>query len=435
MAEKLKEIDLTKVPEQVAKNIEEIAKLAGEKAATEAFNSFQSKVEAFSKTREWSSGMGATPPEVNRAMDISIVAVKSGNNPVAYIPKAEIGKGEKTFANLGEFVRAVVMHDKRLAMMPNVLKAMGELIGSTGGFFIPYEFKPEVLMLIIESQVVRPRATVIPMATDTLVYPRFVDTSHVTSIDGGLTGNWLAEASDISGTTTDPAVGQVRLIAKKFGALIKFSNELLMDSPISIIPLINQRARIGIGFREDYNALWGNGANQMVGAFSTMNHSLVSVARAVTSSITYDDIVAMQAALFPSSYDKSVWVVSPSGLKDILRLSLAVGTGGSAVFITNVSGQTAAQSFPMTILGRPLIISEKMAALGSAGDIALADFSYYLIGDRMDLTAVMSDQRFFETDQTAIRLVERLDGAPWLDSTLTAANGSDTLSPFVRLAA
>ena len=41
---------------------------------------------------------------------------------------------------------------------------------------------------------------------------------------------------------------------------------------------------------------------------------------------------------------------------------------------------------PRTLIGRPLIFSEHLAALGTVGDILLADFSYYLIRDRMAMT-------------------------------------------------
>ncbi len=111
-----------------------------------------------------------------------------------------------------------------------------------------------------------------------------------------------------------------------------------------------------------------------------------------------------------------------------------MGTGGNAVWIANIPGQNAANAMPMQIFGRPLVISEKMQTLGTKGDIALCDFSYYIIGDRMDMTIAASTERYFEKDQTGFRVIERLDGAPWIDSALTAYNGTDTLSAFVCIA-
>jgi hypothetical protein len=45
-----------------------------------------------------------------------------------------------------------------------------------------------------------------------------------------------------------------------------------------------------------------------------------------------------------------------------------------------------------------------------------------------------SDYRF-ANDQTAFRILQRVDGRPWLKSAIEPANGGDDLSPFIELAA
>jgi HK97 family phage major capsid protein len=338
---------------------------------------------------------------------------------------------EETARGLSGFAKAVYMRQHNQTVPDAVGKALGEVTGAAGGFLIPYEFRPELLKLIIEDQVVRPRAQVVPMATDTLWYPRIVDTTHATTVHGGVKGTWTAEAATLG--TGDPAFGQMQLIAKKFTDYVTVSNELLSDSPISIAPLLGTLLREGLGFFEDHDMIWAKGAGQVLGIMNS--GCLISATRTKTSHITYDDIRGIQTRLFPSSYKRAFWVCSPGALADILNLSMAVGTGGNGVFITNIPGQSAADSMPVNIFGRPLIVSEKMADLGTAGDIMLADFSYYIIGDRMDLTLTSSEHVAFATDQTAFRIIERLDGAPWIDSALTPNNGGSTLSAFVTLAA
>ena len=341
------------------------------------------------------------------------------------------GMTAETTRGLAGFGKAVYMREHNMGVPEPVAKALGEVQGSTGGFLVPYEFKPELLKLIIEDQVVRPRAQVVPMATDTLWYPRIVDTTHATTVHGGIKGTWTAEAGTLG--TGDPAFGQMQLIAKKFTDYVSVSNELLADSPISIAPLLGNLLREGLGFFEDHDMIWAKGAGQVIGIMNSP--CLISATRTTTSHIKYDDIRNMQVRLFPSSYKRAVWVCSPGALGDILNMSLAVGTGGNGVFIANIPGQSAAQDFPMTIFGRPLVISEKMADLGTAGDLLLADFNYYIIGDRMSLTLTSSEHVAFATDQSAFRVIERLDGAPWIDSALTPNNGGSTLSAFVTLAA
>ena len=112
-------------------------------------------------------------------------------------------------------------------------------------------------------------------------------------------------------------------------------------------------------------------------------------------------------------------------------MALPVGTGGSAVMIAPGAGTQAPQ---MTLLGRPIKWSRKApAALGTQGDISLADFGLYGVADRQDVRLETSEHAFFFQDQTAFKVIERVDGQPLLLTPLTPENGGPTLSGFVQL--
>ena len=105
---------------------------------------------------------------------------------------------------------------------------------------------------------------------------------------------------------------------------------------------------------------------------------------------------------------------------------------GSALANTEV----ASTGPPMTILGCPVVFTEKAPGLvGDQGDINFVDFGYYLIGDRQVMSAKSSEHVEFGSDKTAYRIIERVDGVPWLSSAITPQNNGPTLSPFVQLAA
>lgn len=88
----------------------------------------------------------------------------------------------------------------------------------------------------------------------------------------------------------------------------------------------------------------------------------------------------------------------------------------------------------MKILGLPVIKSEKTPGiLGTQGDISLVDFSYYLVGDRQVMSAMSSPHFKFGNDMTAYRIIQRVDGRPWLQSAITPQNNGPTLSPFIQL--
>ena len=74
-----------------------------------------------------------------------------------------------------------------------------------------------------------------------------------------------------------------------------------------------------------------------------------------------------------------------------------------------------------------------MPNLGQPGDVLLADWKYYLIGDRQATTLASSTHFRFRSDLTAWRAVHRVDGKPWLSEPITLADGVDQISPFVIL--
>ena len=74
-----------------------------------------------------------------------------------------------------------------------------------------------------------------------------------------------------------------------------------------------------------------------------------------------------------------------------------------------------------------------MPALGTRGDVILVDPSLYVIGDRMMLEVTPSEHVNFLKNQMTWRVVERLDGQPWMDKYITLQDNSTTVSPFVVL--
>ena len=87
-------------------------------------------------------------------------------------------------------------------------------------------------------------------------------------------------------------------------------------------------------------------------------------------------------------------------------------------------------------LGRPVVVTEACAALGTSGDIILWDPKGYLSvvktgGVRSDVSIHL----WFDQSVTAFRFVMRMNGQPWLGAAVARKNGSNTLSTVVALAA
>lgn len=86
-----------------------------------------------------------------------------------------------------------------------------------------------------------------------------------------------------------------------------------------------------------------------------------------------------------------------------------------------------------TLGGLPVVLTEACQALGTRGDLILANMGGYRFTARGDRLAV-SSHIYFDRDLTAYRLVSRIDGAPILRAPTTPPNSSNSRSHFVVLA-
>ncbi|MFE2311666.1 phage major capsid protein [Streptomyces sp. NPDC059441] len=347
----------------------------------------------------------------------------------AHNPDAPGALVDKHFANSIDYVRNIWHKNaspdaEKLGALRNAASSVSP---ADGGFLVPETLRSQLLQLALEQAVVRPLATVVPMESARVPFPMIDTTTNAGSVFGGMVAYWGEEGAALQ--DSNPKFGRVELDAKKLTGLSAVPNELLQDSITSFSALIETLWPKALAFEEDNKFQTGSGTGEPLGFRGAGNSAAVTVSRATGSKIQYVDVIGMYARMLPSSLSSAVWMCSPDALPQLLQLSLTVGTGGNSVFVVN-----AAAGMPMSIFGRPLIITEKGGILGSRGDLAFVDLSYYLVGDRQIMTADSSTDYNFGTDKTTFRIIQRVDGRPWIQSAITPANGStSTLSPFVEL--
>ena len=349
-----------------------------------------------------------------------------------YNPDAMGAKFDKDFTSATDFLYSISEHsfkDRDLATKLSGLKnAMSSMAGSDGGFLIPEVLRAELLQVALETSVVRSRARVVPMDSLTVPFPMVDSTSNASSVYGGITGYWTEEGATL--TESAPKFGRVVLNAHKLTLYTEVPSELIQDSRPSMTALIDQMFPEAMAWFEDVAFFIGGGVGEPLGFLNAA--ATVSVDRTGSSSgtVVWADVVAMYSRMLPQSLNRAVWIVSP----DVFPALATMTVGNVPVWIGNSPSGGGAASPWGTMLGRPLIISEKAKALGTAGDINFVDFGFYLVGDRQAMSARQSEDYRFKNDVTAFRVIERLDGRPWLNSAITPQNGStNTLSPFVSL--
>ena len=319
--------------------------------------------------------------------------------------------------------------NKRSKML-EIQNSYGSTVPSDGGFLIPEVLRSQILMLALENSIVRPRATVIPMDSLKVPIPAVDETSRVSSIYGGIIAYWTEEGAPL--TDSSAKFGQVTLDAKKLTAYAAIPNELFADAP-AFGGFFNNTFPAAIGWFEDIAFLTGDGTDKPLGVMNGAGTLSVTRTTPASSTIVYNDIVNMYSRLLPQSLDNSVWVASHDAFPQLAELTFTPAGGSTPVPVMLWQMNAVGTPVP-TLLGRPLIRSEKVGPLGSAGDIGLFDFSQYLVGDRQSMSADSSSDYLFGNDKTAFRIIERVDGRPWIQTPLTPHNGSaSTLSPYVIL--
>lgn len=350
-------------------------------------------------------------------------------------------KVDDLFVDSSEFFQATHWDETRVARnadlsnkrakLKEIMNSFGSEVPADGGFLIPETLRSDLLEVALEHAIVRPRAQVIPMESLRVPIPTIDSTSNVSSVFGGIICYWTEEAAAL--TESQASFGRVVLDAKKLTAYAEVPNELLADAP-AFSGFFDDKFPMALAWYEDIGFMNGTGAGEPIGYVNCP--ASVQVAAEVgqpATTVVWENLVKMYARMLPTSLQNAVWIASIDVFPQLATMALSVGTGGSAVWMGNLQTPGSA-SPPVSILGRPVIFTEKTPALGTTGDISFVDLSYYLIGDRQIMQSSSSIDYKFANDKTAFRITERLDGRPWLASSILPRNGSGALSPFVQLA-
>lgn len=302
-------------------------------------------------------------------------------------------------------------------------KDLLESVGASGGFLVPEEQRNELLQWTPELTAIRERATIIPMRRRSVRIPTLDQTGTTAGQPhwwGGVLAKWTEEAGEKD--ETQPKFRQINLVAHKLVCYTEASDELLADSAISLEGFLGAAFNGVISWYQNYAFVNGTGAGQPQGIITA--GATITVPRAGAGAIALADVINMVEAFQGVN---PVWFASRQALSNLMLLN------GPALNPSYVFMPSARDAMPHTLFGYPLIFSEMCPALGTAGDLILADWSKYLIGDRQQVTVDSSKHFQFQNDLTAWRAVSRVDGQPWLSAPLTYQDGATEISPFVIL--
>jgi len=339
-------------------------------------------------------------------------------------------KDKQEFKSLGEFIYSVrfMPNDERLAehYMEVERREQSMGVGVEGGFAVPTQFLPQLRMVDPQASIFRPRCTVIPPGTppDAQVTMPALNQTTAQNIYGGMAVDWIAEGA--TKPETDLKLVEICLTPHEVAGYTVLTDKLLRNwgAAESVITNMLQACVRGA---EDTAFLNGSGVGRPLGIINSP--AAINVARNAANAIDYaNDVTGMYArAKFGGSL---VWIASQTILPQLTNM-VDNATNAGLVWMPNAQ---AIGSTPGTLMGIPLVFNDRSPALGSTGDLILADLSYYLIKDGSGPFVAASPHVYFTSNKTVVKIFWNVDGQPWLTGPIPLeGSAANTVSPFIVL--
>jgi HK97 family phage major capsid protein len=303
-----------------------------------------------------------------------------------------------------------------------------EASGQDGGFLVPPQFSQQIFKLSLGEDSLLPMTDNVEISGNSMAFPKDETTPWGTN---GIRAYWQGEAA--SAIATKPVLGLATLRLKKLMALVPTTDELLDDAN-ALTTYLPEKVALSIRWKTNESILFGAGSGVPVGALSS--GATVTVAKEsgqATQTLVPQNLAKMIARLPSGSFANAVWIVNNDVLPALFTLTL----GNYPIYIPTGLPVGGLQVSPYgTLLGRPVFVSQHANTFSAQGDILLVDLKYYqTITKAGGMQTATSMHLYFDADLTAFRTTFRMDGQSKLNSPITPAKGSATMSPFIQLGA
>ncbi|MCH7644341.1 MAG: phage major capsid protein [Myxococcales bacterium] len=302
-----------------------------------------------------------------------------------------------------EWIRAISLNDQ--AMLREIADrphnqafqradlAIGVGGAGTGGGLAPVGFAAAVELIISESARLRQLCNIVTGGEFALKIPQQT-TKTVAAVH--------AEAADMATGVTEPVYGSITPEPKKLGALVKFSRELLDDSPLALLNLVTRDIGDAIGTLEDLSIL--DGTNFTDSLFADLTASADTW---VDASETFLTITSKYFELASQFRRNGTWLINEDAAEVITNLG--IGTDGRPT-MQEFNAEPVAQDRFGSLLGNRLVVFPVGSSGVPANEAVFADLSGYSVYIRENLRAESSRESDFQTDQVALRVSRREDG-------------------------
>jgi len=313
------------------------------------------------------------------------------------------GSGNTPPVSKEEETRAAVLHFMRTGDAAE-LRAMTSGTsggGDTGGYLVPQEWENAILEREKELFVMRNLADVQQSSLD----------REIPIADDYGVSNWIDEGGAYP--ESDASFKSKEISAYKVGRICKLSEELLQDNTFNLEQWLINAFSYSNGLAMESAFITGNGLKKPRGFL--MDAQGVA---AKGAALSYDDIMALFAALKTGYFNNATWMMNT---KTLVAAMLLKDTSGQYLY---KPFNAPASNTPMgTILGKPVVISSFMPDIGAGNKpIALGDFKRYRIHDRLGFTIQRLDELFAANGFIGFRGKQRTDGKLLIEEAVQSLN-------------
>jgi HK97 family phage major capsid protein len=283
--------------------------------------------------------------------------------------------------------------------------------GSAGGFLVQEDVSAEVIELL------RPASVVMSLQPQIIDMPNGNMTMN--RLATGASAGYIGEQQDAPATGV--IFGQVKLSAKKLGALIPISNDLIRANSQQADRIVRDDLVAALAQRTDLGFLRGSGTqfsplgmrNQNTGTPFAATHVLTMTATPTLATAT-NDMGRLRRALRTAEVAmiRPGWIMSPR--TEQWLMDLRDGNGNLAFDAEMQNGRL--RGFPYRVTTQ---IPENLGG-GTESELYLADFAQVVVGEHMGIDVAVSTeaayrdaganlQAAFSRDETVMRAIAQHD--------------------------
>lgn len=286
-------------------------------------------------------------------------------------------------------------------------RALQTNIESDGGFIVPEDYRNSLIELLRNRTVVRRSGVpVVPMRRGSMTIPR--QTSAATAA-------YVGEAQRID--PSQPAFGQINLLARKLAAITAVSNDLLRESDPQADMIVRNDLTKVMAIQEDASLLRGQGTQfspQGLRYWINTNNVFATAGTSLDQKTT--DLFEAMLRLESNNVDlfNACWFMSVRTKSGLMRQRDA---NGNFVFMEEMKGGQ--------LLGFPFYATNQIPtnlSPGTATELYFVEVSECIIGDTMSLELVVEPNGTYtlangtvvsglSNDLTVVRTISKHDFA------------------------